>query len=710
MHKYNQIKLVKPGVIVLGFIALVTQIIVLREFLTLFNGNELVIGIILANWMLLTGFGSYIGRYQFSRKSRVRWILIFSGFLAFLPGLTVLALHYFWHTFFPSGMMAGIIQVFYYSLFILGPFCIISGILFTLFAKEESLRTGLNRIGDVYAWESLGSLAGGIILNFFMIWVFSTFQSLFILMILVASVIVFLGIRSKHYFISGVLFTATFISIFLFLKNDLDDEIRKLAFQGQTITYSSDSPFGIFVTTQQEEQVNYYENNILIAASGDVVSKEESVHFAMVQHNNPQNVLVLSGIISGILDEIKKYPVKEIDYVEVNPEIIKLTNTSLSEDSKIKLNIIEKDALRFLKRNNKKYDVVLINLPKPSTIQLNRYYTLEFFQLLKKSLNEDAIISLSVSSSGNYMNDEAKKMISIIYSTLKSEFKNVIILPAGKDYLLASNRELSFKVAEKIDQKGIPTEYVNSFYFDDELLFSRSKQIMEQIDYNVPLNKDFSPVFYQSQIKLWMSHFNIRYWIPALFILLFSGFFFFKAGIIYKGVFAAGFAGTTIEIVLLLVFQVVFGYVYAVAGIIIMIFMGGLAFGSYYATRYFKDVEKKLLSRFQFGISLFAFTLPILFILFKNIEMHDGIILSVFVILLSVISFLTGAIFSVVSKISKNEYGTVASNAYSLDLLGAATGALLFTIYLIPLLGFGWSVVLVGLFNLLIAILIGSKS
>jgi predicted membrane-bound spermidine synthase len=79
------------------------------------------------------------------------------------------------------------------------------------------------------------------------------------------------------------------------------------------------------------------------------------------------------------------------------------------------------------------------------------------------------------------------------------------------------------------------------------------------------------------------------------------------------------------------------------------------------------------------------------------------------VILLSVISFLTGAIFSVASKISKSEYGTVASNTYSLDLLGAATGALLFTIYLIPLLGFGWSLVLVGLFNLLIAILIGSK-
>ena len=107
----------------------------------------------------------------------------------------------------------------------------------------------------------------------------------------------------------------------------------------------------------------------------------------MVQHKSPQKVLVLSGILSGVLDEIGKYPIKEIDYVEVNPEIIKLAKPSQNLDSNIQVNIIEKDALRFLKRNNKKYDVVLINLSKPSTIQLNRYYTSEFFQLLKYNLN-----------------------------------------------------------------------------------------------------------------------------------------------------------------------------------------------------------------------------------------------------------------------------------------------------------------------------------
>ncbi|MCK5169924.1 MAG: hypothetical protein KAQ75_08595, partial [Bacteroidales bacterium] len=299
--------------------------------------------------------------------------------------------------------------------------------------------------------------------------------------------------------------------------------------------------------------------------------------------------------------------------------------------------------------------------------------------------------------------------LSIMYSTLKSEFENVIILPLGEDFLLASNGSLSQKIAEKVEEREITTEYVNSFYIDDNLLQSRIDQLMSQLDLDVPINKDFSPVFYQSLIKLWMSHFKIKYWIPALLILLFSGFFFIKAKPIYKGVFAAGFAGTSIEIVLMLVFQVVFGYVYAVVGIFIMIFMGGLAYGAYYLPKRFKYVDKKIFSKLLLGISLFGFILPLIFVLLKNVQIHDIILFIMFTLLVLVISVLTGAIFSVTSKIAGSNYGTVASSAYGLDLLGAATGALLVTIYLIPLLGFGWSVIVIGIFNLILAIVTFKK-
>jgi spermidine synthase len=53
---------VKFSVIILGFTSIITQIVLIREFFSVFNGNELVTGIFLANWMLLTGAGAYFGK------------------------------------------------------------------------------------------------------------------------------------------------------------------------------------------------------------------------------------------------------------------------------------------------------------------------------------------------------------------------------------------------------------------------------------------------------------------------------------------------------------------------------------------------------------------------------------------------------------------------------------------------------------------------
>ncbi|MFC2096209.1 hypothetical protein ACFLQ3_00750 [Bacteroidota bacterium] len=702
MKLKSHIEIVKPSIILLGFIAIVSQIILLREFLTLFSGNELVIGIILANWMLLTGFGAYLGRFFINEKYRTQRIIILLGSLAFIPFLSVLILHILWYAFFPPGIMAGMFHVFYYSMVILSPFCIVAGILFTLLSKEESLICKKNKIGDVYAWESVGSLVGGVVLNLIFIWFLSTFQSLFLILLLVVSFVIVLSFNNHYYLISGVFIFFALGFTFLFLSNDLDRLIREKAFPGQELTYTKDSPHGVFIITQQNGQTNYYENNILMSSTGDVISKEESAHLAMIQHLKPKKVLVLSGIVSGLMEEIVKYPVESIDYIDINPEIINISQNYLNTDSFKTLDLIQKDALRYLRTNSKKYDVVLINLPKPSTIQLNRYYTREFYQLLKKHLTDNSVISFSLPSSANYMNDEAKRLLSIIYSTVKSEFKNVLILPLGEDFIIASNASLTTNIAQNIEEKNIQTEYLNSFYIDDELLNLRSNEIINQLDVDVPLNKDFSPVFYQSQIKLWMSQFNIKYWIPSILIILFSGFFFIRAGIVYKGVFAAGFAGTSIEIVLLLVFQVIFGYVYVATGIFIMIFMGGLALGSYYIPKLFINIDNSLFRKLQICIVLFSILLPILFLLIKNIRVHDSVLFIVFAILLLIISILTGAIFSVASKIVKHDYAKVASSAYGLDLLGAATGALLITIYLIPILGFSWSIIVIGVFNLFV--------
>jgi spermidine synthase len=681
----------------LGFVTFVTQVIILREFLTFFNGNELIIGVILATWMLLTGSGAYLGRFIKRQSKTDELLMILIGSLGFLPIITVLGLHFFSTIFFTPGVMLGLSEAFIYTLIILSPFCIISGMLFPLFAEKVSVKSYKNIIGSLYAWESIGSLIGGLILNFFLIWVLSTFQSLFVVMFITVVTISVLGLKSGNYFIVGIFVFIFLIFSFLFISNNLDKSVRELSYPDQVVEYIDETPYGIIVVTDHEGQINYYENNILMGTSGDVALREESVHFAMVQHQKPEKILVLSGIINGIISEILKYPVKEIDYVDVNPGVIDLAKKFLDLDTLKNVNLIEKDPIRYLRKTSNKYDVVLINLPTPSTIQLNRFYTVEFYAMLKKKLNKDAVVCLSSPSSSNYLNEQAQDLLSVIISSLRSQFKNVLVLPGTDDFILASDQYLFGNISERIELTKIKNHYVNSYYIHDDLLVEKSKIISNQIDSQAPLNYDFKPVVYQSTIKLWLSFFNLKYWIPAFIIILLSAFFYLRTGTFNKAVFAAGFAGTSIELLLLFVFQVFYGYVYFAAGIFFMLFMAGLSLGSFCWPVIFKSPSLKLIGRLVFCIIVFMIILHFVFKLFKIMPFSETMILTVFIMLVMIISVLTGVIFSISTHLRKTEVNIVASEAYGFDLLGSAAGALLLSVYLVPVLGFELSLIGTGL-------------
>ena len=45
----------------LGISHVVTQITVIREFVNVFTGNEIVVGILIALWLLLSGIGAWMG-------------------------------------------------------------------------------------------------------------------------------------------------------------------------------------------------------------------------------------------------------------------------------------------------------------------------------------------------------------------------------------------------------------------------------------------------------------------------------------------------------------------------------------------------------------------------------------------------------------------------------------------------------------------------
>lgn len=691
------------SLIVLGITSLVTQIIIIREFLSVFQGNELVIGIILANWMLITGFGSYLGKYSNRIKEPVRISFIAQIAMGVLPFITVFLLNYLKNIVFLPGSLVGVLEIFFGSFILLLPFCLLSGFLFTFLSAELSFVHKSKRIDIAYALESFGSLAGGILFSFILVFLITPFQVLTILLILNLFVAVWINLRYRKIMVIIAFSVIVVLVSGLTFFFRFDRFVKGFLYPNQEIVYLKETPYGNLAVTKIGEQHNFYENQVLLFNTLNFIANEEAVHYAMVQHRNPQNILVISGGVSGIIQEILKYPVGKVDYLEINPWLVKTGEIFYKKLEDSRIQIYNKDARLFLRDNHGPYDIILVNLPAPSTTNLNRYYTIEFFRQLESCMSPDGVVSMDLPSTGNYASEEANIVNSLIFNTLKKVFANVILIPGEKNFYLASNNTVGFNITGKIEEMNIENQYVNRYYLDDTLILNRSNFFMAQLDKNAGINRDFEPSAYFHQISSWLSYYKFNMWAFGGIVFLVMIIFMIRLNAVQVGMFAGGFAASSSEMILLIAFQIIYGYVYLMTGIIIAVFMGGLTLGAIIGRKIIKTPGPFSYSSNQLAIGLFALLLPLLINVAKPITGHQYIVHSLFLVLTLLISFLVGSLFSIASRIQKGNVSAVTASIYSSDLAGSAFGALIVSAFLIPLIGLAKVSITVGLFNILCA-------
>ncbi|TAL68329.1 MAG: hypothetical protein EPN82_10905 [Bacteroidetes bacterium] len=708
---------------ILGFSSIITQLVVLREFQSVLDGNELVYGLFFAVWMTITAAGAKLGKYFESNKSN-RFVFIFIQLsFAILPAFMVFFLRYLRFQLFDFGVSLNIIEILIYVIIILAPFCMVSGLLFTKYCVILSKQS--NEIPKAYFYETIGSITGGLIFSILLIYLFNVFQSLsFLFIVNIISIIFFtlflryygivelnkIGIR-KYIFIFLIL--SLIPTAFPFLTN-IDKETKKYLFKGQRILETKDTPYGNIVVTETGRQINFFSDGMLLFSTGNPVVAEESVHYALSQIKSHNHILLISGGICGLTNEILKYNPSTIDYTEIDPELIHLGNkfTQFSSDKRVK--IINEDSRQFIKKTKTIYNAAIIFLPEPSTAQLNRYYTYEFFVELKSKLNKQGIITTALPLTENYISKEASDLNSSLYNTLKLVFKNVIIIPGGKNFYICSDKQLSYKIGELIDSAAIDNIYVNKYYYDELSTKQRAENILKSISSKQKVNYDFHPIVYFQQIQYWLSYFKINHnillgilIIPFIFVLI-------KMKPLGIGLFVSGFTSIAAELIIIFAFQFIFGNVYYMISLIIISFMLGLASG----VRIFKrtnNLKKFIIS--QFFLCIYITLLPHALFLIRGISEYY-VISVIIIILLTIIgaafvgiqfSFATGNSNKQLLIRKKKNISTsvIASEAYSADLFGSAFGSLLITTVFLPtfgLINLGFFIGVANLFSVLLVI------
>lgn len=699
------------GTYLIGFSSILAQIVVLREALAGFYGNELIIGIVLANWLLLTGIGTYLGKKSDEITDKINVFAVTQIFIAVLTPLMIFLIRVVRSYVFTPGEIISFIPIITYSLIILSPFCIVSGFQFTLASSiaSQDRKEKAYCVSNVYIVDCLGHLSGGFLFSFVLVYFLDSFQALSIVVSLALFSAWLLAKDQGNKKLAHVTSLTLIAFLIFFASIDLETLSTQLQFPGQKLIHQENSRYGKLVVTETEGQLNFYENAFPLFTTENKHANEEKVHYAMLQHSKPQNILLISGGVSGTTAEVMTYNPERLDYVELDPKIIEVGRTYTKNLGDDRIQVYNRDGRLHVKQTDHRYDVVIIDLPNPSSVQINRFYTLEFLEEVKKVLNPGGVLSLSLSGGDNYLNDEAKNLNSAVYQTLTKVFGNVLIVPGTTNYFMASDSELSYDYVKKLREKNIKTKYFE-YYITGVLTEDRIEYMYDAVKEKIRLNRDFTPISHFYYFLYWMSVFKVNYSYILILVVIVSlaGIYVSRIEPIPFTIFVTGFSAMALELVLLVSFQILYGYVYHKIGLIVTAFMLGNILGAHYVNKSIrsKHVTPKTLSKFDFALFAYCLVLPAVLLGISRIQDPILISLSAEVVIPALtlaIGVLVGVEFPIAMKtyLAKSEKTVeTAGVLYSVDLFGACIGALLLSVILIPFLGILKVTFFVGFLNL----------
>ncbi|HPI30485.1 MAG TPA: hypothetical protein PLS26_08150 [Bacteroidales bacterium] len=676
----------------LGFNTLIIQLVILRELFSIFSGNELLTGVVMSCWFVITGLGAILAKF-FKRKVADRfsfWLLTLPIVLTTMLLLTFTACK---NLLFQPGVTQSPFELLLVITIILFPVCILSGAAFTVFVSHLAGKN--NEIARWYALESLGSIAGGALFSFVLIRLFDGYEVLCAVAAINAACCLFLITVSRQKIIlilqASLLLCMAGVVTFTNIK---DRALGKL-FPGQTIVETVENEYGKLIVTWGSGQYNLFDNGALINTGYNDMAVEEAVHYAMIQRPEAKMVLQVGGDITASEKEIRKYPIRQLDFVDINRDVARLEGKYFAALPVVDVNQYYEDPRIFIHRTNILYDVVLLNTPEPMYAQTNRYYTLEFFWMLKRCLHTDGVISLSLPGVENYMNTESARLNSSIYQTLKKVFRNVEIIPGNKLFFVASDGPLTSEIVKAITRNNINNLYVNEYYLDDAITKTKAGLILSKIDADASLNNDFKPITYYYGFLFWLSHYQISHLWPLTAICLMLLLFVIFLKPVNISLLAGGFTASAVEMLIIVAFQALYGFVYAQVGLIFTMFMAGLFIGSFLLSK----LEKVFYRHFIFlQLSLLIF-LAVLWLLLNYMLHFSGALRYLLFLFMFLQACITGMQFAMATKLKEQSAALVAGNSYGIELFGSAGGALLTTSLSIPLLGISNTLIALGLFN-----------
>ncbi|SNU07925.1 spermidine synthase [Lachnospiraceae bacterium] len=270
----------------------------------------------------------------------------------------------------------------------------------------------------------------------------------------------------------------------------------------------------IVVTRHKDDVRLYIDGNVQFSSVDEYRYHEALVHIPMSITGSRSEVLILGGGDGMAARELLKYPDTKITMVDLDSEmtricsedkvISELNQNALKSD---RLTIINMDAYEYLEKCNKKYGVVIVDLPDPNNEALAKLYSNVFYRMCKNVLDDKGV--LNIQSTSPYY---ATKSFWSVTKTLESEGFTVapyhLQVPAFGDW--------GFNMAVKQDNdyisnpnKIVIDESIDTKYLSKDnipALFTFGKDEKPKEGEEVEVNQLTKPVmiqYYNEAVRNW---------------------------------------------------------------------------------------------------------------------------------------------------------------------------------------------------------------
>jgi spermidine synthase len=743
---------VHTALMLIGFSAVIGQIVLMRELISAYNGCESSVGIALAAWLFWTAAGSLLSSViALSPSNSRRAVAALECLLGMSLPLAIWALRWSKSLFQAvPGELVGPLPVLLASLACLSLFCIFSGALFVAAARiicVESRVDARKAASTAYLLEAVGSAVGGIIASLILLRFFSPFQiaALVLAMNLLMACVLVLRMNRKQ--LATAITAATILAVILItaVAPRIDNQSQAGLWRGLHLLASRDSIYGSLTVIKTGEMRSLYENGLILANAPDESAAEESVQYALLEHPAPKRVLLIGGGANGSIAQALRHPsIERIDLIELNPAILRMANDFIPAsaaplDSRVHLHY--GDGRAYLNSTRDSYDVIIVSIPDPQTAQLNRFYTVEFFRSARDHLAPDGLLALQLRSSEETISPDLAEFLRCIQRTLHEVFPSVVAIPGETLHFFAAMRsglltDNPKTLVARLLERNLKTLYVSQYFIPYRMMPDRMEQVRDELQplATTPINRDFSPIAYYFNTVLWSAQFTPAYadWLHSAGRVRFSDILDGALVILLAmaalisfvparqqrarsaaacSMAATGFTLMALEIILLLAFQSIYGYLYHQLAILIALFMAGIAMGSWLGLRQTRGVSS-VCGRVAATQVLLALSAPALMLVVTFAAEFSGAATTwfaaqcLFPALAALCGVLGGFQFPIASQLYDGGNRQTLGLLYAVDLLGGCAGALLLSGYLIPVFGFWRTAWLTAAVNLAPALLL----